>query len=820
MAFYGRFTERAKKVLLIAQQEAQKMGHQYIGTEHILLGLLNENEGVAATVLSELDVTLEDVRDVAKQVNESVEEVDQQPAMIGYTPRTKRIIELSFKEAREMGHNYVGTEHILLALLREGSGVAAKIIMQKGVDFDDVHEAIVDLMEDDDDDDEDIYDDNDEMEDREPKGKALKKYGEDLTQMAIDGKLDPVIGRDKEIERIIQIMSRRTKNNPVLIGEPGVGKTAVAEGLAQRIAAGNIPELLKDKKVISLDLASMIAGAKYRGEFEERLKQVMKEIKNQGDINLFIDEMHTVIGAGAAEGSIDASNILKPALSRGEVQAIGATTTSEYRKHVEKDAAFERRFQPVEIGEPSQKDAVAILMGLRDRYEAHHNVCITDAAIEAAVSLSHRYISDRFLPDKAVDLIDEAASRVRLQAVTMPPEIKALEEKAEKLKNEKEEAVKNQDYENAAKYRDAATAVLAEIKNQKDAWETASSAEKRSVGEQEVAEIVGSWTGIPVSKLTEEEHDKLLKMEDVLHQRVIGQEEAVSAVSRAIRRARAGLKDPKRPIGSFIFLGPTGVGKTELCKALGEALFGEEDAVIRIDMSEYMERHTVSKLVGAPPGYVGYDEGGQLTGKVRKRPYSVVLFDEIEKAHPDVFNVLLQILEDGILTDSKGRTVDFRNTVIVMTSNTGAHTIKKQKTLGFATTENIARGEYEKMKEGIMEELKKTFKPEFLNRIDETIVFHTLEDSHLSEITELMLQQVAARLEEVGIKVNFTPQAKKHMTEIGFDPVYGARPLRRVIQKMVEDNLSEEILKQTIQKGDCVKVGLCKEKLVFEKIKE
>jgi len=644
---------------------------------------------------------------------------------------------------------------------------------------------------------------------------VLDQYGTDLTYLASEGQLDPVIGREKEIERVIQILSRRTKNNPVLIGEAGVGKTAVAEGLAQRIQEGNVPELLKDKKIVTLDMPGMLAGAKYRGEFEERLKNVMSEIKKNKDIILFIDEMHTIIGAGAAEGAIDASNILKPALARGEIQAIGATTIDEYRKHVEKDPALERRFQPVNVGEPSKEETVQILFGLRDRYEAHHKVRITDGALRAAVELSDRYITDRYLPDKAIDLIDEAASRVRLQAFTAPPDLKEMESRLEDLHKEKEEAVMNQNYEKAAQIRDEEQKLKNQLEEMKSNWAKKSTVNTETVKEEEIAHIVASWTGIPVKKLTEEEADRLLNLEETLHKRVIGQDEAVKAVSRAIRRARAGLKDPNRPVGSFIFLGPTGVGKTELCKALAEVLFGDEDAMIRLDMSEYMERHTVSRLVGSPPGYVGYDDGGQLSERVRRKPYSVVLFDEIEKAHPDVFNILLQILEDGRLTDSKGRTVDFKNTVIVMTSNVGAHSLRKQKSIGFGSGDNMAASEYQKMKDNIMEDLKKTFRPEFLNRLDETIVFHSLEEDHLKQIVKIMVDSVSARLEEKDIYLEVTDAAKEFMTSEGFDPTYGARPLRRVIQRLLEDNLSEEILAGRVKVGDRVKVDVKDGKLVF-----
>jgi ATP-dependent Clp protease ATP-binding subunit ClpC len=809
MAFFGRFTERAQRALIYAQEEARNLGHNYVGTEHLLLGLLKEAEGAAAQVLKGLGI---DINKVREQVESLVGKGNYNfTEGFGYTPRTKRVMELSFYEARNLGHNYVGTEHLLLSLIREGEGVAARILKDSGVDLQYAREQIIKMLK------------EEGMESHQPVNKkksetpTLDQYGRDLTYMASEGKLDPVIGREKEIERVIQILSRRTKNNPVLIGEAGVGKTAVAEGLAQKIQEGNIPELLKDKRIVTLDMAGMVAGAKYRGEFEERLKNIMAELRKAGNVILFIDEMHTIIGAGAAEGAIDASNILKPALARGEIQAIGATTLDEYRKHVEKDPALERRFQPVTVGEPSRDEAVQILFGLRDRYEAHHKVRITDEALKAAVDLSDRYITDRFLPDKAIDLVDEAASRVRLQTFTAPPDLKELESKMEDLMKEKEEAVMNQNYEKAAQIRDEEQKFKDKIEDMKSRWTRKSTASTETVGEEEIAQIVASWTGIPVRKLTEGETERLLNMEKILHNRVIGQNEAVEAVSRAIRRARAGLKDPKRPIGSFIFLGPTGVGKTELCKALAEALFGDEESMIRIDMSEYMERHTVSRLVGSPPGYVGYEEGGQLTEKVRRKPYSVVLMDEIEKAHPDVFNILLQILEDGRLTDSKGRTVDFRNTVVVMTSNVGAHTIRKQKTLGFASAENMAASDYEKMKDNIIDELKKTFRPEFLNRIDETIVFHALEDSDLKQIVKLMLDSVSKRLARQEIYLDVSEAAQEYMTREGFDVTYGARPLRRVIQRMIEDSLSEEILAGRVKVGDKVKVDVRDGKLAFSK---
>ncbi len=809
MAFFARFTERAQRALIYSQEEARNLGHNYVGTEHLLLGLLREGEGAAAQVLKGLGIDIEKIRE---QIENLVGKGNFNfTEGFGYTPRTKRIMELSFYEARNIGHNYVGTEHLLLALIREGEGVAARVLKDSGVDLQQAREQILKLLK------------EEGTETHQPGSKkksqtpTLDQYGRDLTEMAAEGKLDPVIGRDNEIQRIIQILSRRTKNNPVLIGEAGVGKTAVAEGLAQRIQEGNIPELLKDKRIVTLDLGGMVAGAKYRGEFEERLKTMMDEIRKTGDVILFIDEMHTIIGAGAAEGAIDASNILKPALARGEIHAIGATTINEYRKYVEKDPALERRFQPVMVGEPSMEEATQILHGLRDKYEAHHKVRITDEAIKAAVEMSDRYISDRFLPDKAIDLIDEAASRVRLQSFTTPPDLKELEGQLENLLKEKEEAVMNQNYEKAASIRDEEQKIKDQIEEKKSKWNKKSTAHSEIVGEEDIAQIVASWTGVPVKKLTEGETERLLNMEDILHNRVIGQNEAVKAVSRAIRRARAGLKDPKRPVGSFIFLGPTGVGKTELCKALAESLFGDEEAMIRLDMSEYMERHTVSRLVGSPPGYVGYDDGGQLTEAVRRKPYSVVLFDEIEKAHPDVFNILLQILEDGRLTDSQGRTVDMRNTVLVMTSNVGASTLKKQETIGFTSSDDMKATEYEKMKDNIMDELKKTFRPEFLNRIDEIIVFHTLEKEQLRQIVRLMISNVAKRLAEQEIYLEVTDAAQDFMTKKGFDVNYGARPLRRVIQRMIEDNLSEEILADRIHLGDTVQVDLKDDKLVFNK---
>ncbi|MEA4847679.1 MAG: ATP-dependent Clp protease ATP-binding subunit [Clostridiaceae bacterium] len=805
---FDRFTERAQKVMVYSQEEAIRLNHNYIGTEHILLGLVKEGEGIAAQILKNKGINFDMVR---QQVEAAVGKGEQQiEQVIGYTPRTKTILELSVDEARILGQNYVGTEHLLLALIREGEGVAAQILMIMGLNFDSIRQEIIELL-------------NSEG----PKGKAgaasakdsgtpnLNQYGRDLTEMAREGKLDPIIGREKEIERVIQILSRRTKNNPALIGDPGVGKTAIAEGLAQKIIEGNIPEILKGKRVVTLDISSMVAGSKYRGEFEERLKNVMNEIRESKNVILFLDEMHTIIGAGGAEGAIDASNILKPALARGEIQAIGATTLDEYRKHVEKDAALERRFQPVTVGEPSKEEALLILEGLRDKYEAHHKVKITDEAIKAAVELSDRYIADRFLPDKAIDLVDEAASKVRIKIFTAPPDLKKLEEELAAMEKEKSEAISLQNYERAAELRDNIQNIRHQLEDGRKSWNEKASSKDSVVTEEDIASIVSGWTGIPVTKLAEEESKRLLNLESILHQRVIGQEEAVLAVSKAIRRARVGLKDPKRPVGSFIFLGPTGVGKTELSKALAEALFGDENAVIRIDMSEYMEKHTVSKLIGSPPGYVGYEEGGQLTEKVRRKPYSVILLDEIEKAHPDVFNVLLQILDDGRLTDGKGRTVDFKNAVVIMTSNVGVSTIRKQAVLGFATSSDERKDAYEIMKENVLEELKRTFRPEFLNRIDEIIVFHQLQEEHLQKIADLMLKSLFERIKEMNFNIEVTDKAKAFLVEKGYDQAYGARPLRRAIQKLVEDQLSEEMLKGEIKPGSDILIDAGDEKLVF-----
>ncbi len=802
---YQRFTQGAQQALNYAQENAKKLGQNYVGTEHLLLGLLQAEEGGAAQALKSQGVTVKAVQDLIERIVGRGNYVFTQA--FDFTPRTKRVIQVSAVIARQMGHSYIGTEHLLLAILNEEDTVAARILAELGVEANKTLQALQRGAS------------APQGQEESGEGKVLDGFGKDLTQMAKNGELDPVIGRDQEIERVVQVLCRRTKNNPVLIGEPGVGKSAIAEELAQRIASGNIPELLRDKRVISLDLAAMVAGAKYRGEFEERLKNAMEEIKKAGNIILFIDEVHLLVGAGAAEGSIDAANILKPALARGEIQCISATTLDEYRKYIEKDAALERRFQPVTVGEPTKEEAVQILRGLRDRYEAHHKVKISDEAIEAAVQLSDRYITDRFLPDKAIDLMDEAAARVRIQSFVAPPDMKQLEKQLEEVRKEKEEAVANQNYERAAKMRDEETELNKKMDQMRAAWKGSESQKELVVTEDDIAEIVSKWTGVPAKQLTQDESERLLHLEQTLHERVIGQDEAVSAVARAIRRARAGLKDPNRPIGSFLFLGPTGVGKTELSRALAQAMFGDEDAMVRLDMSEYMEKHSVSRMIGSPPGYVGYEEGGQLTEKVRRRPYSVVLLDEIEKAHPDVFNVLLQILEDGRLTDGKGRTVDFRNTVIIMTSNVGANTIGK-KTMGFGANEegDPHAPAYEELKERTMEALKSVFRPEFLNRIDEMVVFHPLTQEDIQKIAKLMLRAVAKRLRERDIDLTFTEEASAYLAKQGFDPVYGARPLRRAIQQRVEDSISEEILAGHIAFGDRVEASMEDGKLVFHKL--
>lgn len=808
---FGRFTERAQKIIYFAQEEAHSLQHGYVGTEHILLGILKEEGGVAKKVLNESNIDLEKVKNLVIEY-EGKGDTELYKNEIPLTPRTKRLLELSFPEARSLNHNYVSPEHILLALIKEGEGVAYTILSNLGVDFDKLKKTVVENLSG-----QEKAPGNKETASSSFPTPTLDQFGRDLTKMAREGKLDPVIGRDKETQRVLEILSRRTKNNPCLIGEPGVGKTAIAEGLAQKIVEGNIPEILKDKRVVTLDLSSMVAGSKYRGEFEDRLKKVMGEIFKAGNVLLFIDEIHTIIGAGGAEGAIDASNILKPSLARGEIQCIGATTIDEYRKYIEKDAALERRFQPVKVGEPTKEEATLILKGLRDKYEAHHRVKITDDAIDAAISLSDRYITDRYLPDKAIDLIDEAAAKVRIENLTAPPDLKNLEEQLEKVLKDKADAISLQDFEKAAKLRDEEKRIKQELEESKKDWKTKNNVESHIVSEDQIAAVVSKWTNVPVERLTQKESERLLKLEDILHKRVIGQEEAVKSVARAVRRARVGLKDPKRPIGSFIFLGPTGVGKTELSKALAEAIFGDENSIIRIDMSEYMEKHTVSRLIGSPPGYVGFDEGGQLTEKVRRNPYSVVLFDEIEKAHPEVFNILLQILEDGRLTDGKGKVINFKNTIIILTSNVGAHTIKKQKSLGFSVSEKEVNSQYENMKENVMEELKRTFRPEFLNRIDDTIVFHQLEEKDLQYIVKLMLRSVTERLSEQDIKIEFDDKAEKLLATQGFDLTYGARPLRRHITKAVEDKLSEEILLGNVSTGDNVTVTEENGELAFKK---
>jgi len=803
---YARFTERAQKVLALAQEEASRLNHPGVGTEHILLGLIREGEGIAAKALQMLGVQADKVQ---QEIERMVGRGQTPVTAMTYTPRAKKVIELSIDEARKLGHSYVGTEHLLLGLIREGEGVAARVLANMNVNLNKARQQVLQLLGGDA---MDIAGDKDAS----VGTPTLDSLARDLTQMARDGKLDPVIGREKEIERVIQVLSRRTKNNPVLIGEPGVGKTAIAEGLAQRIVTGDVPETLRNKRVMVLDMGTVVAGTKYRGEFEDRLKKIMDEIRQAGNVILFIDELHTLIGAGGAEGAIDASNILKPALARGELQCIGATTLDEYRKHIEKDPALERRFQPIMVDEPSPEEALEILKGLRDRYEAHHRVKITDEALEAAVKLSDRYISDRFLPDKAIDLIDEAASRVRLRTHTAPPNLKELEQKLEKVRSEKDAAVQSQEFELAASLRDEEQKIKEELERLKETWQKTQQLDDVRVTAEDIAHIVSSWTGIPVQQLQQDESERLLNLEKILHERVIGQDEAVEAVAKAIRRARAGLKDPKRPIGSFIFLGPTGVGKTELARALAEALFGDEDALIRIDMSEYMERHSTSRLVGSPPGYVGYEEGGQLTEKVRRKPYSVVLLDEIEKAHPEVFNILLQVLDDGRLTDGKGRTVDFRNTVIIMTSNVGAEELRKGGALGFKREEDKYLG----MKDKVMDELKRTFRPEFLNRIDEIIVFHPLDETHIERIVDKMVDNLKRRLKEQEIEFELTDEAKKFLAKVGFDPQYGARPLQRAIVRNVEDLLSSALIAGEIKKGDRVLLGVDGDKLRIEKVNE
>lgn len=826
---FRRFTQRARNAVIYAQEEARQLNHPAIGTEHILLGLLKEGEGVGARALLSMGIDLEKVRsEVTRIIGQGNTPVEPPDGDLPVTPRAKKVFNLAFDEARLQGVNYVGTEHLLLALLREEEGVAGQVLTSMGVRLDQLRQQVMNLLGGD-------MQPNppgtpyqepaanaytpSPVNKRKPKSKTptLDAFSRDLTQDALEGRLDPVIGRHKEIERVIQVLSRRTKNNPVLIGDPGVGKTAIVEGLAQRIVENQVPEILSNKRVVALDLSSMIAGTKYRGEFEDRLTKIVAEIKAAGDVIVFIDELHTIVGAGAAEGAIDAANILKPSLARGEFQCVGATTLDEYRKHIEKDAALERRFQPITVDEPTPEESIEILKGLRDRYEAHHAVKISDEAINAAVNLSARYITDRFLPDKAIDLIDEASSRVRLNNYVVPDTIKEAENRLKDIIKEKEEAINAQEYEKAAQLRDEEQKLREQIENERKEWINKRSLTMGTVGEEEIAAIVSSWTGIPVSKLAEEESDRLVNLEGILHERVIGQSEAVKAVARAVRRARAGLKNPKRPIGSFIFLGPTGVGKTELARALAEAMFGSEDAMIRLDMSEYMEKHAVAKMIGSPPGYVGYDEGGQLTEKVRRKPYSVILLDEIEKAHPDVFNILLQVLEDGRLTDGQGRTVDFRNTIVIMTSNVGAESARHAKKVGFTSGEDRDMN-YEKMKETMLEQMKHTFRPEFLNRIDEIIVFQSLTEEELKQIVDLLMKELKTRITENGFELEVSEAAKELILKQGYDPAYGARPLKRAIQKLVEDTVSEEILKRTVVPGDTILVDVENEEIVVRKL--
>ncbi|HEY8082159.1 MAG TPA: ATP-dependent Clp protease ATP-binding subunit [Solirubrobacterales bacterium] len=791
---FERFTERARQVVVLAQEEARTLKHNYIGTEHILLGLLREEEGLAARVLESLDITTERVRSQVVRIVGSGEEVTS--GQIPFTPRAKKVLELALREALSLGHNYIGTEHILLGLVRENEGVAARILLDFDADSDKIRNEVIRMLS------------GPggrrqgagagtggQAEGGKKSSKLLDQFGRNLTKLAEEGKLDPVIGRETEIERIMQILSRRTKNNPVLLGEPGVGKTAVVEGLAARINKGEVPELLKNKQIYTLDLAALVAGSKYRGEFEERLKKVMKEITHRGDIILFIDELHNLVGAGAAEGAIDAASILKPALARGELQTIGATTLDEYRKYLERDSALERRFAQIKVDQPSVEDTVKILEGLRERYEQHHRVNLTDDALSAAAELADRYISDRFLPDKAIDLIDEAASRMRIKSMSAPPVYRDLEEEIETTRRDKEAAIEAQEFEKAASLRDTERQLTTRKRELEDEWAEGDSGDRPDVGEEEIADIVSMWTGIPVFKLTEAETKKLIRMEEELHKRVIGQEVAITAVSKAIRRSRAGIKDPKRPAGSFIFLGPSGVGKTELGRTLAEFLFGDEEAMVRIDMSEYMEKHSVSRLVGSPPGYIGYDEGGQLTEAVRRKPYSVLLLDEIEKAHPDVFNILLQILEDGRLTDAQGRTVDFRNSIVIMTSNIGASEIAKNTSIGFTVADETGMS-YDDMKTRIMSDLKKVFRPEFLNRIDEVIVFHKLAKDEVKEIIDLMINRVRVQVAEHELQLELTDESKTLLVDKGWDPSMGARPLRRAIQRYIEDPLADEVLRQ------------------------
>ncbi len=798
---FNGFTEKANNAINLAIESAQDMGHTYIGSEHILLGLLKNADGAAYTVLDKCGANADTLENLIKQEIGTGSETKLSPD--DFTPRVKRILQTAIIQAGRMGHNYVGTEHILIALIADGDSYAVRFLQSTGIHTNDIVKSLNETLGSAES--ENDFSDNSENKPKNSNTKMLDKFGRDLTEIAKKGGIDPVIGRQNEIERVIQILSRRTKNNPCLIGEPGVGKTAVAEGLALKIVSGDVPEPLKNKRIVALDLTSMIAGTKYRGDFEDRISSAIDEVKKAGNVILFIDELHTIIGAGSAEGSADTANILKPSLARGDFQVIGATTINEYRKYIEKDAALERRFQPVTVGEPTEEEAVLILRGLRDRYEAHHKVKITDEAIDTAVKLSSRYIADRFLPDKAIDLVDEAASRVRLRAYTAPDDLQDIENKIKSLEKEKAEAVNNQDFEHAAAIRDEEKKLRTELEDKKKIWQEKNEHKNGEVTSEDIAEIVSSWTGVPVVQLTQEESQRLLKLEDILHERIIGQNEAVTAVSKAIRRGRVGLKDPNRPVGSFIFLGPTGVGKTELCKALAQAMFGDENAMIRFDMSEFMEKHTVSKLIGSPPGYVGYDEGGQLTEMVRRKPYSVLLFDEIEKAHPDVFNMLLQILDEGRLTDSQGRHVNFRNTVIIMTSNVGARLItEKQTNLGFFGGEEKADNDNAKIREAVLGELKKLFKPEFLNRVDDTIVFNKLTENDIQAIAKNLLKNLKKRLNDLDIKAEFDDSAVEAVAKAGFDEIYGARPLKRAIQSNIEDAISEKMLDGSIKSGDIV----------------
>ena len=802
---FNRFTERARKVIILAKEEARRFNHDYIGTEHILLGLIREGEGVAAAVLQKMGVSLENIRlEVEKLVQPGP--TTQIIGDIPFTPRAKKALELAAEEARALGHNYIGTEHLLLGLIREGEGVASQVLLNLGLDLNTVRNEIMELLG--------SALPGFGQQQAKTKTPALDAFGRDLTALAKANKLDPVIDRHQEIERVIQILSRRTKNNPVLLGEAGVGKTAIVEGLAQAIIQGNVPEILKDRRIVVLDLALMVAGTKYRGQFEERIKAVMEELKRSQDVIIFIDELHTLVGAGAAEGAIDASNILKPSLSRGEMQCIGATTLDEYRKYIEKDAALERRFQTIMVEPPTVPQTIEILKGLRDKYEAHHRVTFKDEALEAAAKLSDRYISGRFLPDKAIDIIDEAGSRARLGVLIVPPDIKKLEATVENLRKEKESFIKSQDFEKAAGLRDQERQARQDLEKLNKEWSLAKDKMRPEVGEEEIAQIVSQWTGIPIFRLEEKEGEKLLKIEDELHKKVIGQEEPISAIAHAIRRSRAGIKDPRRPIGSFIFLGPTGVGKTLLARALAEFMFGDEDALLQLDMSEYMEKFNVSRLIGAPPGYVGYEEGGQLTERIRRRPYAVILLDEIEKAHPDVFNLLLQVFEEGRLTDSFGRKVDFRNTVIIMTSNVGANLIRKTGSLGFKSQKDDIT--YQEMKDKLLEEVKHTFKPEFLNRVDDIIVFHQLVKEDLERIVDLEISLVAQRLKEQGITIEVSQEARDFLIEKGFDPVFGARPLKRTIQRYLEDSLASEIISKKFKSGSHVLVTRKNDELILE----